>query len=146
MSSSLVSELASYLEKLWQKPWREVLLKKLPWNEYPLYFLFAEYQQQLENLYKSGGMNTILRLESCLWLPERAYLNNNNSDSWEKICRRQKNNDGIAVVVQSWLDYPLDQVADIARVVFGFNRTGALFRLGIRKIKHKRKVLLRSMR
>jgi len=135
MSTFLVSHLAEYLEKQWKQPWRDVLLQQLPWNEYPVYFSFVEHEGMIDDFYRTGNINSVLNLESSLWLHQKAYQKKRNINNWENICKENKSKDGVAVVVQSYLGYPIEQVADIARVSFGFNSRGAFFRLFIKKLK-----------
>jgi hypothetical protein len=111
MNADLARMLASRIEQTWQRPWRQALLANLPWTEYPLYFLFAEVQGVLEDHYKAGGPDTVLRLTQSLWQPADEYIRARSLSNWNPAEIFVSDRDGVAVVVQSYLGYNVVELA-----------------------------------
>jgi hypothetical protein len=112
LNRRIVSDLARHVSETWQMPWRRALLEKLPWTEYALYFLFAESRDVLEAYYQPGTADTLLRLSQSLWLPADDYATPRGLPDWhpDEIFELEK--EGVAVVVQSYLGYPIGEIAD----------------------------------
>ena len=117
LNREIVKALTEYIEATWMKPWRQALLDNLPWTEYPLYFLFAEEQGLLEKQYVHGTADSVLRLSQSLWQPANQYVVFRDLSNWKPDLIFGSSDEGIAVVVQSYLGYP---VADIAKRINPF--------------------------
>jgi hypothetical protein len=115
LNRRLVEKLAAYIEKTWGISWRRALLENLPWTEYPLYFLFAEQSQLLEKYYILGTANSVLRLSQSLWHPAADYPSPRDLSNWNVDEIFGVESDGVAVVVQSYLEYPVAAVANKIR-------------------------------
>jgi glycosyltransferase involved in cell wall biosynthesis len=112
LNCRIARALAERIEATWSKPWRQALLERLPWTEYPLYFLFAEDQGLLQQHYIRGTSDSVLRLSRSLWQSADQYVAHRDLANWDPGSIFDAGDEGIAVVVQSYLGYP---VADIAR-------------------------------
>ena len=112
LNRQIVADLASHVSQTWQLPWRRALLEKLPWTEYALYFLFAESHGLLEACYQPGTADTLLRLSQSLWLPAEAYATPRGLSDWHPDEIFEVEREGVAVVVQSYLGYPVGEIAD----------------------------------
>ena len=112
LNCRIARALAAHIEATWNKPWRQALLERLPWTEYPLYFLFAEDQGLLQQHYARGTSDSVLRLSRSLWQSADQYVVHRDLKNWDPGSIFDSGGEGIAVVVQSYLGYP---VADIAR-------------------------------
>lgn len=117
LNGRIVKALTEHIEATWMKPWRQALLENLPWTEYPLYFLFAEERGLLQEHYVGGTADSVLRLSQSLWQPANQYVVPRDLSSWNPGSIFDSEEEGIAVVVQSYLGYP---VADIAKRVAPF--------------------------
>jgi hypothetical protein len=117
LNCRIVKALAEHIEATWTKPWRQALLDNLPWTEYPLYFLFAEERGLLAQHYVQGTADSVLRLSQSLWQPADQYVVPRDLSNWNPMAIFDSGEEGIAVVVQSYLGYP---VADIAKRVDRF--------------------------
>jgi hypothetical protein len=117
LNCGIVKALAEHIEATWTKPWRQALLDNLPWTEYPLYFLFAEERGLLAQHYVQGTADSVLRLSQSLWQPADQYVVPRDLSNWNPKAIFDSGEEGIAVVVQSYLGYP---VADIAKRVDRF--------------------------
>lgn len=117
LNCGIVKALTEHIEATWTKPWRQALLANLPWTEYPLYFLFAEEQGLLAQHYVQGTADSVLRLSESLWQPADQYVVRRDLSNWNPGAIFDSAEEGIAVVVQSYLGYP---VADIAKRVDPF--------------------------
>jgi len=113
----IVKALTGHIEATWMKSWRQALLDNLPWTEYPLYFLFAEERGLLEKHYVQGTADSVLRLSQSLWQPANQYVVSRDLSNWQPNLIFDSSDEGIAVVVQSYLGYP---VADIAKRISPF--------------------------
>ena len=111
LNAELVRNLALHIQEKYELPWRDALLENLPWTEYALYFSFIEQQGALEDKYLPGGANTLLRLTDSLWQPEDDYITPRNLENWEVASVFARNDEGIAIVIQSYLGYPVDEIA-----------------------------------
>ena len=114
LNCRIVKALAEHIEATWRKPWRQALLDNLPWTEYPLYFLFAEERGLLARHYVPGSADSVLRLSQSLWQAADQYVVPRDLTNWDPGSIFDSGEEGIAVVVQSYLGYP---VADIAQRV-----------------------------
>jgi len=114
LNRQLVKLLTSHIQQTWEKPWRDALLDNLPWTEYALYFLFAEDQGVLEDYYVPGNADSVLRLTESLWQSAAEYKIPRDLSNWDLDNIFNSNGNGVAVVVQSYLGYP---VADIAKKI-----------------------------
>jgi hypothetical protein len=112
LNRHLVESLASYIQKTSGKHWRHALIKKLPWTEYPLYFLFAENSGVLERYYVPGNADSVLRLTQSLWQPAVEYREPRDLFNWNPGTIFGRESEGVAVVVQSYLGYPAADVAE----------------------------------
>lgn len=108
----IVADLARHVSDTWQMPWRRALLEKLPWTEYALYFLFAETRGLIEARYQPGTADTLLRLSQSLWLPADAYATPRGLSDWHPEEVFEVEREGLAIVVQSYLGYPVGEIAD----------------------------------
>jgi len=115
LNRELAGLLGEHIEKLWQKSWRQVLLDKLPWTEYPLYFLFAEENGLLERYHEIGNADTVLRLSQSFWQPASEYRVTRDLSNWDPEATFRSKGDGVAIVVQSYLGYSVDEVARLVR-------------------------------
>jgi hypothetical protein len=114
LNCRIVKALAEHIEATWGKPWRQALLDNLPWTEYPLYFLFAEERDLLPRHYVPGSADSVLRLSRSLWQSADQYVVPRDLTNWDPGSIFDSGEEGIAVVVQSYLGYP---VADLAQRV-----------------------------
>ncbi len=112
LNRDIAQSLAQHLERTWGMPWRHCLLDKLPWNEYPVYFLFAEDQDLLQEYYRPGNADTVLRLTESLWQPAEEYREFRDLSVWNADNSFNGANGGVAVVVQSYLGYGTREVVD----------------------------------
>ena len=113
----IVKALTGHIEAAWMKPWRQALLDNLPWTEYPLYFLFAEEHDLLQAYYVCGTADSVLRLSQSLWQPADRYVVSRDLSNWKPDLIFDSGDEGVAVVVQSYLGYP---IADIAKRINPF--------------------------
>jgi hypothetical protein len=111
LNGQIVKSLVNHIESTWGIPWRRLLLEKLPWTEYPLYFLFAEDQGILEDYYVPGNVDSVLRLTESLWLPADQYRHPRNLSTWDPGLTFGNQREGIAIAVQSYLGYSVEKVA-----------------------------------
>lgn len=111
LNRGIVKALTEHIEASWMRPWRQALLDNLPWTEYPLYFLFAENRGLLPKHHAPGGADTVLRLSRSLWQPSDQYLVPRNLSNWNPESIFDSGEEGIAVVVQSYLGYPVAEIA-----------------------------------
>jgi hypothetical protein len=112
LSSKIVHGLTRHIENTWDQPWRQVLLQMLPWTEYALYFQYAEFAGLLEKYHYAGDMNSVLNLENSLWRPADDYRYPCQLADWDTSKAFDSKTGGVAIVVQSYLGYPVDEVAD----------------------------------
>lgn len=112
LNRRIVADLARHVSETWQMPWRRALLEKLPWTEYALYFLFAESRGLIETCYRPGTADTLLRLSQSLWLPADDYATRRGLSDWDADEIFEVETEGVAVVVQSYLCYPVGDIAD----------------------------------
>ena len=119
LNRHLVELLANHIQETSGKAWRRTLLKKLPWTEYPLYFLFAEDSGALERYYRLGTADSVLRLSQSLWLPAVEYREPRDLFNWDPGAIFGRESEGVAVVVQSYLGY---RVADVAERIKTYAR------------------------
>jgi len=110
LSKELVQSLTSHIGESWNRPWRQVLLNQLPWTEYALYFEYAEHTGLLEKYYYRGDMDALLSLSDSLWQPYENYRIPRSLDNWNVDNAFSNQGQGIAVVVQSYLGYPVKDV------------------------------------
>lgn len=103
--------LKAHLESMYQKPWRQTLLEKLPWTEYALYFLFMESSGSFDELHMPSHRNAVLRLDDSFWQPWYLSRTATMPHEWdaEKVFRHDDR--GPFVVVQSYLGYPPQMIA-----------------------------------
>jgi Family of unknown function (DUF6492) len=94
-----------HLEQLYREPWPQALLRRLPWTEYPLYFLFAEWRGLLQTYHIVGGPDSILSLSQSLWLGSEHYQDRRSLESWQVDRVFDPSSPGVAVAVQSYLGY-----------------------------------------
>ena len=111
MHRGIATALATRISSTWKEPYRSGLLRRRQWTEYALYFRYAEYFGLLETHYAPGGIDTILRLTKSLWQPPDQYLKRRDCGNWKVSDVFDPQGDGIAVVVQSYLHYPIQEVA-----------------------------------
>jgi len=112
LNCRIAKALTEHIEATWQKPWRQALLDNLPWTEYPLYFLFAEEQGLLHKHYVHGNADSVLRLSQSLWQPANQYVVPRDLSNWNPGLIFDSGDEGIAVVVQSYLGYPVSEIAN----------------------------------
>jgi hypothetical protein len=112
MHVSTVRDLTSHISTIWGRPWMRVLLESSVWTEYSLYFVFVEGSGLLDELYEPGGCDSLLRFTRSLWRPSSDYLEPRELSNWDMEAIFDVEAEGLAVVVQSYLGYP---VSDIAR-------------------------------
>jgi hypothetical protein len=110
LSCRIAKALTGHIEAVWMKPWRQALIDNLPWTEYPLYFLFAEEQGLLEQNYVCGTADSVLRLSRSLWQPADQYVVHRDLSNWNPVSIFDSDDEGIAVVVQSYLGYPVPEI------------------------------------
>jgi glycosyltransferase involved in cell wall biosynthesis len=115
MSRHIVSALVQHLQDISGKPWRRYLLDSLPWTEYPLYFIFAEEQGLLERFYIPGNADSLLCLSKSLWRPAEEYSVARDLSTWDTDSIFGTEDAGVAVVVQSYLGYPVTGVLNKIR-------------------------------
>jgi hypothetical protein len=113
LNRRIVADLARHVSDTWQLPWRRALLEKLPWTEYALYFLFAESRGALEACYAPGTADTLLRLSQSLWLRADDYATPRGLSDWHPDEIFEVEKEGVAVVVLSYLGYPVGEIADL---------------------------------
>lgn len=111
LNCRIVKALTEHVEATWMKPWRRALLDNLPWTEYPLYFLFAEERGLLQQHYFHGTADSVLRLSQSLWQPADQYVVPRDLSNWNPGLIFNSGEEGIAVVVQSYLGYPVAEIA-----------------------------------
>ena len=112
LNREIVQKLALHIEQAWNQPWRQTLLDQLPWTEYALYFEFAEYSRLLEKYYCSGHMDTLLNLSNSLWRRPDEYRERRSLANWDVDKAFGQQGDSVAVVVQSYLEYPVAEVLE----------------------------------
>ena len=115
INCQVVGELAKYVETTWGKPWRQALLDNFPWTEYTIYFLFAEEKDLLWKFYRPGNSNSVLRLNQSLWRPGNEYKVYRDLSTWEPEVIFGSSDEGVAIVVQSYLGYPVSTVAQMIK-------------------------------
>ena len=108
LNVNVVKELEKRLATLNTGNWREYLLSQLPWTEYNLYFTFAEHADILDKYHRRGGFDSVLCMSDSLWLPPESYLDGRSLASWNIAGAAAS--EGVAVVVQSYLGYPVAAV------------------------------------
>lgn len=111
LSRDVVSGLVDCIEEKWQKPWRSALLEHLPWTEYCLYFLYAEASGLFERYHAPAGPDCVLRFSQSLWQPSEKYLSPRDLANWDPQEVFDVDKEGVAVVVQSYLGYPVSGIA-----------------------------------
>lgn len=84
------------------RDWIIVLLRISGWTEYTLYFQYLEKHELIDTLYIKTGRNTLLDLDSSVWLPS-SYYKNKRCVTPESVLD-QKSKNGIFVAIQSYLD------------------------------------------
>jgi hypothetical protein len=112
LSTSIVEKMAAHLAATSGRNWRQYLLQELPWTEQSLYFTFAEAAGLLDTYHIMGGFDSVLRMSESLWLPVESYLDRRNLTSWKITPASSK--EGVAVVVQSYLGYAIEDVRNKA--------------------------------
>ena len=123
LSKDIAEAMSQHIEHVWNQPWRQTLLRMLPWTEYALYFQYAEQSGLLEKYYHLGDMNTLLNLSDSLWRPAIDYRNPRNLANWDVDRVFSGINQGVAVVVQSYLGY---SVTDVSRKIQRYINTANL--------------------
>lgn len=120
LSTRVVEKLAVHLAAVSGRNWRQYLLQELPWTELSLYFTFAEASGLLGAYHIMGEFDSILRMSDSLWLPAESYRDGRNLGSWK--IGTSAPDEGVAVVVQSYLGYAVGDVlnkADTLLNLFG---------------------------
>ena len=112
LSKQIVQSLVENIEKTWNQPWRQVLLEQLPWTEYALYFEYAEHTGLLDQYYCGGDRDTLLCLTDSLWQPALDYRNPRSLVDWNVSRAFDAQSPGIAIVIQSYLGYPVDDIRE----------------------------------
>jgi hypothetical protein len=112
LSTRVVEKLAAHLAAVSGRNWRQYLLQELPWTELSLYFTFAEASGLLDAYHVLGGFDSVLRMSDSLWLPAESYRDGRNLGSWK--IGPSAPDEGIAVVVQSYLGYAVEDVRNKA--------------------------------
>lgn len=115
LNCQLVEALTNHIEDTWVKPWRQALLDNLPWTEYPLYFLYAEEQGLLKRYYEPRTADTVLRLTESFWHPADEYKIFRDLSTWVPDVTFGSSDEGIAIVVQSYLGYSVAGLAEMIR-------------------------------
>ena len=110
LSKAIVEGLILRLEQLYREPWPQALLRRLPWTEYPLYFLFAERRGLLQTYHIVGGPDSILSLSQSLWWDSKRYRDGRSLESWQVDRVFDPSSPGVAVAVQSYLGYDVAEV------------------------------------
>ena len=110
-ATELIAELALHIEREWRRPWREVLLEVKGWTEHSLYYLFAESTGGLDRLHTLGGSEAVLRLRASLWHRPEEYRDGRSLETWNLDAAFDLHAEGFAVAVQSYLGYPVEEVA-----------------------------------
>jgi hypothetical protein len=110
LNRQIVKLLVDHIESTWGKAWRQTLLEKLPWTEYPLYFVFAECEGILERYYEPGNADSVLMLNKSLWVPAHEYREHRDLSSWNPELVFGDQGQGIAVAVQSYLGYSVEKI------------------------------------
>lgn len=117
LSTSIVGALVQHLDsRTTSGDWQSFLLQNTPWTEYNLYFSFAEWAGVFSEYHRHGHADTVLRLTDSLWLPSECYLDGRDLASWSPAASEAR--EGVALVVQSYLGYPADQVIVQLRRLF----------------------------
>lgn len=105
LARDIVASLTQYLQRVWARPWQDVLLEQLPWTEYPLYFLYAEISGLLNRYHKLAGPDAVLSLSQSLWWPPERYQDRRCLDTWPVRQIFDPTSPGVAVAVQSYLNH-----------------------------------------
>ena len=112
LCKDIVQNLATNVENNWNQPWRQVFLNQLPWTEYALYFAYAEHTGLLDQYYCRGDKDTLLCLTDSLWQPALDYRIPRSLVDWNVSRAFDAQSPGIAIVIQSYLGYPVDDVRE----------------------------------
>lgn len=100
MHTKSVLDLAHYIEKKFEKPWKSILAQSRSWTEYSLYFQFLEKQGILNKIYRKKSCNTILNLEQSVWHATDCYRQTRLYDKYHFLYELHQ---GFFLAVQSWL-------------------------------------------
>jgi hypothetical protein len=119
LNRAIAARLSRHIEDTWQKPWRSALLGKLPWTEYSLYFLYAEANGLLEQNHAVRQGDCVLRLRQSLWQPEDKYLSPRNLANLDLASVFDAQAEGVAIVIQSYLGYPVRDIAAVLKPYVG---------------------------
>jgi hypothetical protein len=107
-NTSLVRALLDHLELSGKTSWARYLLLHLPWTELSLYFTFAEATGAYANHHVDGGFDAVLAMSDSLWYPPADYRVPRALADW--TWTRAATECGVAVVVQSYLGYKVEDI------------------------------------
>lgn len=110
LNRTIVARMANHLQTIWDQPWQEALLSHLPWTEYNLYIVFAEATGLLSQHHNIGGLDAVLRFSKSLWRQATDYRLPMDLNNWDLTGAFSPTDQGVAVVVQSYLGYCADDV------------------------------------
>lgn len=119
LNRAIAAGLSRQIEDTWQMPWRSALLGKLPWTEYSLYFLYAESSGLLEQNHAVREGDCVLRLRQSLWQTEDKCLPPRNLANLDLGSIFEAEAEGVAIVIQSYLGYPVRDIAAVLEPYLG---------------------------
>jgi hypothetical protein len=107
-NTALVRGLLDHLEASSHTSWASHLLAQIPWTEFALYYTFAEATGAYATHHVDGGCDAVMRISDSLWCPPDDYRVPRALDNW--IWSPAPAEDGVAVVVQSYLGYKIEDI------------------------------------